>query len=496
MLYILPINPEPASRIYSGKKPFELRKNRIGEGGFVYLYETSDDTGTIRAIRGGFSFRDTVSLPINELWERFGCKATTKEKFERYFRGYKKGTAMIIERVERLEDEINLSKLRAVDPVFATKGVMRGIIKLQNNSLVSKFLQDIPRSEHFFYEESIRYQGLRVFPLKGEKEYEFFKLLYNKDIKPSYPESDDYPEFVLESHLASYDPFGYLTKKKTIWGFYIENQVTPVGFTVVTEKRGGSIKFGPSALSHEHRGLGLATQFRLLVENEYPNARKAYNTLPDNNLAALSYVLKAGYKVEAHLAKQYHEQNGEFVVGKLLKNPLIKYNPITLVRDKKIDQPLIIKDWEEEPDKNIEKIVAEFLVYAYEEINTEFIEGIKVASNNSYVELSKKSKKLFLAKRGEEFIGMIIVTPKRGGSLKCSPLALKNDDSEALEKLISTAIEAFPGRSSRKLYLHITDFDTWLLQEIKRLGFIQEGVLREPYKTGVNMFVMGKKVTN
>jgi hypothetical protein len=88
-------------------------------------------------------------------------------------------------------------------------------------------------------------------------------------------------------------------------------------------------------------------------------------------------------------------------------------------------------------------------------------------------------------------IAMLVATPKRGGALKCAPLACIVDDSSVLSKLLDAATNrAFPGAVFRKLYSHVPLLDGWLIEELKHLGFSAEGVLREPYLPGVDMIVM------
>lgn len=492
MYYILPINPEPASRIYAGGKPYEFRKASVAGGGYVYLYETTDVTGTVRAIRGGFSFSEAVSLPIKELWERFGVHATSKERFDKYFMGYKRGTAMLIERVDRFERPVDLRELQVADPTFLARTVLRGLTKLSVDSVALSFLERTPRSEHFFYRAPSAERALRVSRLEQDEHAMLFKNLYDRHVKPSYPESEDYAETVLASHFGAIDPYGYFTKKKTVWCFFTEDQSQPVGFTVVTEKRGGSIKFGPSVIDPVLRGLGLGSAFRLLVEKEYPHARKAYNTLPDDSPAALSYVLKAGYQIEAHLASQYRSDRGEIVVGKFLQIPKRTVQHFSLTREL-LQGPLTIKSGVDVEAQSLQDILEDTLSYAYEEIDANFAAAVQRAACSPQLNLSKKSKRVFVAYRASTPVGVLIVTPKRGHALKCT-LALKALDSEAFSALLRQALCAFPERELRKFYMHVPDFDTWMLAEAKADGFSPEGILRQPYKVGVDMVVLGKLV--
>jgi len=331
---------------------------------------------------------------------------------------------------------------------------------------------------------------LHVARLLHVSQVELFKELYNRYVKPSYPESDDYAAFVVARHFAPGAADGYFTKKKTIWCLHDHRQFVPLGFTVVTEKRGGSIKFGPTVLIPERRGRGIGSAFRLLVESMYPEARKAYNTLPDDNPAALGYVLKAGYRVEAHLAGQYREEGGELVVGKLLKPATIP--PCQAPVGQRIPGRLIVKDGNELVAETRWRIVGELLRDSYDEVDSGFVDAIERTSRTNAVELSGKSKRLCVAFRGHIPVGVLVATPKRGHALKCSPFVLASTDTEAFEQLLRCAYSAFPTRISRKTYIHVPYNHTWLIREARSRAFVVEGLLREPYRPGVDMLVLGR----
>jgi hypothetical protein len=241
----------------------------------------------------------------------------------------------------------------------------------------------------------------------------------------------------------------------------------------------------------------MATAFRLLVEDRYPRSRKAYNTLPDDNMAALAYVLSAGYRVEAHLAGQYREKRGELVVGKLLRS-----SPANAGVLSRIDRTpsyherqgsVVIRDGNDLAPEVRERAVCDLLAGAYDEIDAAFVRAIEMASRASRVDLSKKSKRFFVALRGGEPVGLVVATPKRGHALKCSPLALVGQDPEAFQDLLQHAYSAFWARQWRKAYLHVPYDAVWLQSAARAQGFVVEGLLREPYKPGVDMVVLGRQ---
>jgi predicted transcriptional regulator len=490
MTLFMPIQPEPASRIYSGKKLYELRKFRPPETGFVYLYESRDETAAVQAIRGGFLFRSFLDLPLEKLWARVGEKATTREKFFRYFGPrHKSGVALVIERVERLVAPVRLEELRAIDPGFALPKGLWTYFPTSSSSPVVEHLDGLPRSRTIVHEENSPdaiNAGLSVSPLADKSEEELFAELYKLYVVANYPDSEDYVDFVVRIHRSDHDRFGYFTKRKTIWTLAKEGK--PIGFTVVTEKRGGSIKFGPTVIVPVERGRGVGTAFRLMVEKQYPEARKSYNTLPDDNLAALRYVIRAGYRVEAHLSEQYRRRSGELVVGKMLNPP--SAFPRLMIGEV-IGGDLSIVDGRDLAPDVFDRCVTNLLRHYYSEVDSGFVTGLinAMAGQGS---LATKYKRVFFAMRGNTAAGIAIVTPKRGGALKCSPLMTSGEDRECMRSLLDAVEKPFADRGIRKIYIHVPLLAAWMLDTALSLGFIPEGILREPYHPGIDVIALGR----
>lgn len=490
MTLFMPIQPEPASRIYSGKKFYELRKFRPPTTGFVYLYETRDETATVQAIRGGFFFRDFLDLPLDKLWARVGERATSRERFIRYFGPkHKHGIALAIERAEQLANPVTIPILQQIQPGFELPRGLWTYHSVAADSPVIRYLDNLPRVAIIKHPEvSTNHQSsnLSVARLDSMQDANLFRELYSLYVQPNYPESEDYAQLIVNVHNLRDDPFGYFTKRKTIWVF--RNGARIVGFTVATEKRGGSVKFGPTVLIPKERGHGIATAFRLLVERQYPNARKAYNTLPDDNLAALRYVTRAGYQVEAHLRKHYRPTGGELVVGKLLKESSPPPIMLPLARPR---GTLRMTDGVNLPPNELSAAVTSFLSSFYDEVDDSFVAGLLSGMRHSF-SLSHKSKRLFLAVRGHGAAGLLIATPKRGGALKCSPLVVAGEDPECLRLLLEAAATAFPNRVISRTYLHIPLLVPWMIESTIKVGFQCEGLLREPYRTGVDLVALGR----
>lgn len=100
------IMSEPASRIYSGVKKYELRKYVPKHTGLIFLLENE-----VKAVTGCFYFNSFITKTIEELWEIVGEKATTKEKFDSYFSEKKFGVALHIKDFQKFQNPITLEEL-------------------------------------------------------------------------------------------------------------------------------------------------------------------------------------------------------------------------------------------------------------------------------------------------------------------------------------------------------------------------------------------------
>jgi len=129
----------------------------------------------------------------------------------------------------------------------------------------------------------------------------------------------------------------------------------------------------------------------------------------------------------------------------------------------------------------------------YLDIDQDFVDSVQDAEQRSLEEdLSKKGKRVYLAHTSGEIKSCIIASRKRGKGVKISPL-LTEVTGYVLKEFISFAEQDIRNRGeARKFYSHVPMLDGELLQKFKSAGYETEGVLREPYKPGVDMVFVGK----
>jgi len=135
-----------------------------------------------------------------------------------------------------------------------------------------------------------------------------------------YDEIDEsFVDHILDSHTRGSDPTGYFTIRKKVWALAHEERSEMLAFTVASEKRGGSVRFGPTVVLPEYQGLGLYTVLTRLREQLYSSRgfRKWYCTCPENCTKIRLTLSKQGYMTEAILREQFRVGTNELVIGKL-----------------------------------------------------------------------------------------------------------------------------------------------------------------------------------
>jgi predicted transcriptional regulator len=96
---VLAIDPEFASRIYSGKKKVELRRTRPARRVTrVFVYETRP----VGSVTGWFDVRWVKTFSPTKAWSRFGKSASlSRARFRSYYRNCRHAVVLRIGRARR-----------------------------------------------------------------------------------------------------------------------------------------------------------------------------------------------------------------------------------------------------------------------------------------------------------------------------------------------------------------------------------------------------------
>jgi GNAT superfamily N-acetyltransferase len=297
-----------------------------------------------------------------------------------------------------------------------------------------------------------------------------FRGWFVAEIGRRYPLSTEITaDWLLNLTKQATDPAGYFTLRKTIWKAEGIDGET-LGFTVATEKRGGSIKFGPSLVASEHRNKGVGRALRLAVEEKYKarGFRKAYSTTNLRNAPGIYYLTGAGYAIEGHLRSHYQAGVDEVVLGKLLANA---------------PSPSASSGTE------IGSVLLRRLQPYYDGLDSSFEESIFRVSG---AETGLHDETFYTTKRkvlfGDPTGSFCVTTPKREGAVKLGPV-LANDQS-GLRNLVREVTEFYESRGARKLYCIVPFQESWMVLNLRSAGWDLEGALREPYRPYCDMAVL------
>lgn len=342
--------------------------------------------------------------------------------------------------------------------------------------------------------EKLTTKRLKDFPSYQNK----FITFVTNSIKDNYEEIDQsFAKRLIEIDKVGFDEYGFFTLGKDIWiVFYGEK---PIGFEVITRKRGGSIKLGPTYLSPEYRGKGFAKEMIERICDNYikDGIRKVYVTAPISNYstAVLDYS-KLNLKLEAILCKNYSKSSSERVCGKIFNT---KNNNEKIAVRVKQGTNLIEKITKNRLSEiNFEKLndfVCENMKYYFNDIDRTFTKTIVDASNEkNKLIYEHKGKDSFIVVDGDEIECLIVATPKRGGNYKVSPFLISDSylNEKNIIKLVKEIEKSAYLLKRRKISIFVSTGEVVVANTLSLEHYFCEGILKEPYKENCDIIVFSK----
>ena len=494
---LLSIDSVFAEQIYNGEKTYEFRKTALPKGiKYVVLLENGS-----RNITGGFVVEDIHEKAIENLWEDYGKDISDQERFLEYYSGWEKGLAIEILEAEKYSKPVDVNELTEEDPTLEVPNQFH-FIYMSNRSLRqissrSEYLDDfLPESKETtldqYKDERPKNHNLNFRPMKPSEEDSFRELFSQSSVPTDY--ADITPEFVdhiIKSHNIGEDPYGYFTLRKKVYSLFARDEL--IGFTTLTWKRGGSVKYGPTVLKEDERGQGYGPKLRMLIDSSlnHSGVRKSYSTIPETALYAYKYLIKSGYKIEAHLQQQYNKDHSELVFGKLLNNTLPPEN-IYVRRERANELQYDVGSREFDEFGSFIKKRAE---HWYDEINDDFVRSVQNAEKRGLQsEYSKKGKRVFIGHNSEGIKCVGISSKKRGNSVKISPILTRVRGMGLMNFLDFVEDNICSDEEVRKLYTHVPILDDQLCHALMINDYDREGLIRQPYKDGIDMLVLAKMV--
>lgn len=349
--------------------------------------------------------------------------------------------------------------------------------------------------EYEYNLEKLSFKRLREIPSLQEK----FIFFVTDSIKNNYDEIDEnFAKRLIEIDNIGYDEYGFFTLGKDIWVCFYDD--VPIGFEVITRKRGGSIKLGPTYLKPEYRGKGLASKMieKLCTKYIEQGIRKVYVTAPINNYstAVLDYK-KLNMKLEAILCKNYSEKSSDRVCGRLFNNSNSKIEKCSM----RINPGnKFIKEIQK---NNLEKINFDYLndfvcnnmsLY-FNDIDAMFTKTIINSScKKNKLMYEQKCKDVFTCIDDDKIESLVVATPKRGGNYKVSPFLISDSylNEQNVLKMIKEVEKGACFLKRRKITFFIPIGELIITNALSLNNYFCEGVLREPYKENCDIIVFSK----
>jgi hypothetical protein len=306
-----------------------------------------------------------------------------------------------------------------------------------------------------------------------------------KHITGAYLETgSDYADNLVNIARLGVDAEGFLTERKLIYEVHVHNRLA--GFVVFTLKRGGAVKTGPVILGKAYRNRGVGGTLRRELHAAFLKAgfRKVFATVPATKLPALQYLLSAGYRMEAHLQRQYHTDHDEFVLGYMLTN--------TLGPGPEFIRPIMPSDQYSEATE-VSADVCAFLKDEFSAVFCPVSEGWAEKQLLLAVRQDRllKPRRVFLA-RGMGLLMIAVCLLKRGGSAKVILLSRTGHQPSMGGFLEYVAGMLAKGGPVRRVYTVVPLADVDVIESFREFGCVPEGVLVRPYNANSDMLVMGK----
>lgn len=323
-----------------------------------------------------------------------------------------------------------------------------------------------------------------------------FTDLLLKELPAYYDEVDEtFPSSILNSTRSDRDLFGYFTLRKKVYAGYLDGRCA--GFTVVTLKRGGSAKIGPTVTLPEVRRTGFASRLRDIVEQrlyEEHGVRKLYMTISVANVPALLFNLGRGYQVEGVLRDQYRDGRDELILGTF--SPSAERARVTAPAA----QPAVSRwtnrtvkgtaVWTEPSAVELSSFLTPRLTGCFDGLDESFYQAIIDACRVDRQSYDQKGKRLLTVRSQGMPLAAAVYVPKRGGSVKLSPCVA--DDETAARQLVEECMRVAVADGRRKIYAHVPATMVPLVELLVSMGFVVEAQLREAYKPGIDVLALGR----
>src|ERR1700722_1378663 len=469
MAILLSIQTEHARRIYAGDKRAELRKSFPQDARLVFLYETAP----VSAVTGAFLIDKVQKTSVEQAMQIAEQKGVSGERARRYYGNREFGWVVGVEDTIHFYEPLSAADVKELVGSFSPP---QGFAYLHQYDaltqiLMGRFLAEIG--------EQVLLQDI------SDEGREKLPGLIRSEVAPFYEDiDDDFIRQVLEVETGAVAAFSTIRKHvlEARW------RRTIIGYTVLTEKKHGAWKSGPTIIAPEFRGLRFGSVLRNRIE-EYckrRGARAIYCTCSDAKPAVVSYLVNAGMQLQARLSGHLARDRDELVFAKQLSESVTKSRKwrgvtrpsrSTTVRVKRVVSAAA----------EVQKILAFTLKYLaawYFRAEPSLLNAIAtgmIAYERAEGNYSSKNRVLYGAFSGRgKILGVLLLTTKRSGMSKLN-IVMSSDSERIATPLVRRVLRDF--RTCRRLYVTVPCDRVDPLAAIDACGFKVEGILSDPFGT-------------
>lgn len=469
-----------ANEIYNSKKLYEFRKIiPLKKPKVVFLYEHED----CKAITGAFIINDIISLPPLKLAQKAKLSGNKLKSLLIYFKGYKIGNAFQIGEVFKFDEPLTNREIKDLYKQYKSP---QSFIYLKTYKKLEDKLFTMLDDE---YKKRL---SLISFSVPNDKDFKIFKKIALEEVSKNYDEIDSsFVDHIIGCTKMGKDGNGYFTKRKDL--VVLKKDNLKIGYTVLTQKIGDSIKTGPTILFNNFRKLGYGQLVRKKIEYDYYNMgfRKVYCTCNALDKNVLYYLMNSGMRIEAHLINQYKNNSSEIVLGKLLVKEK-KFFPKIKRVDSEITKIKIVSG-------KISGLMRSFFKKNFElfycKIDDSFLDILEKASKRfSLMNYHEKEKKIYSFEDNVgKIIGSVICSLKRGGAVKLT-LLIKTQNYQSIKRAIKKVELDNKKHYRKKIYLNLPVNDIIMIGYFSKMNYQIEGLLQAPYLPGLDLVQMGKLI--
>jgi hypothetical protein len=219
--------------------------------------------------------------------------------------------------------------------------------------------------------------------------------------------------------------------------------------------------------------------------------RKVYCTAPTTKPAAVSYLLKTGYRIEAHLSRQYHHAHDELVFGTELQAGSV---PQAIPSRPILIGPEITKVGAENAAEAAAFLQREFEASYFRVTPAWVARQIAIAQKPGKQGLKPR---FVFAATGVCLVALCICILKRGGAAKLILLSGTSHVGTLTSLITAVSKEArrLTNGATKRTYTHVPVMDGDLLSAFLSMGYRPEGVIRQPFRRSVDVVALAKPAT-